>query len=41
MPTKIKEVQCKICGAWVPVDKMQEHIDKNHTATPESIFGVR
>jgi hypothetical protein len=45
MPAKIKEVQCKICGAWVPLADLQNHIAKEHSdkpiLTPQSAFGVR
>jgi hypothetical protein len=45
MPAKIKEVQCKLCGAWVPVADLEKHIAEYHSGTPaltpQSVFGVK
>ena len=42
---EVKQVQCKICSAWVDVGKLEAHIAKEHgtnsTLTPQSVFGVR
>ena len=41
----VKLVQCKLCGAWVPVGDLEKHIADNHsgtpTLTPQSVFGVK
>jgi len=40
----VKEVKCKLCDTWVPVNDLKKHIKTMHgteTITPESVFGVR